>query len=257
MLPKYQEVTCFNPKRLLLFSHTKVGKTTLLTALPNTLIIDTEDGSEFIPGQKFNLIKESKLTGKGQFTLLKELSAEIEKANKDKGDYVYDFIAIDTITGIEDLAAKVGTYLYKQTQIGKNFEGSDVVSELPQGAGYMWLRKAFEQINKLFQGLSRNGIIYLGHVKQSSITKIGKEFQAKDIALTGKLKLIISAECDAIGYLYRDKENPNACVVTFKTNELDLATGARPNHLKNKEFVLSESTDNGMVFHWNKIYKEK
>lgn len=77
---------------------------------------------------------------------------------------------------------------------------------------------------------------------------------AKDIALTGKLKLIMTAQCDAIGYLYRNKENMNQVVVSFKTNELDLATGARPKHLRGQEFVLSELKDDEVVTHWDKIY---
>jgi len=130
MLPVYQEVATVNPRRLFIFSHTKVGKTSLLSALPNNLIIDTEDGSEFISGIKLNLKNEAAKLGKGRFTLLKELTDEIKKEKA-----FYDYISLDTATGLEDLARDVATYLYKKSNMGKSFAGTDVVSELPQGSG--------------------------------------------------------------------------------------------------------------------------
>lgn len=124
---------------------------------------------------------------------------------------------------------------------------------------YSWLREAFVEIYKLFDGLAKKGLILLGHVKQASINKAGKELGAKDIALTGKLKLIVSADCDAIGYLYRSKENMNEVWVSFVTNELDLATGARPAHLRNQEFMISKFNEETGKFeyHWNKIFREE
>lgn len=44
---------------------------------------------------------------------------------------------------------------------------------------------------------------------------------------------------DAIGYMYRNKEG-NQNMLSFQTNELDLATGARSKHLAGREFVISE-----------------
>jgi len=69
---------------------------------------------------------------------------------------------------------------------------------------------------------------------------MGKDLQAKDIQLTGKLKSIVCAEADAIGYLFRNPQNANQTILSFKTHEQDLATGARPPHLSNQEFVILE-----------------
>lgn len=130
MLPVYEQVSTVNPRRIFIFSHTKVGKTSLLSALENNLIIDTEDGSTFISGIKYNLKEESAKTGKGKFTLLKELTDEIKKEKQ-----FYKYISIDTATGLEEMARDIAVYLYKKSNAGKSFTGTDVVSELPQGAG--------------------------------------------------------------------------------------------------------------------------
>jgi hypothetical protein len=60
---------------------------------------------------------------------------------------------------------------------------------------------------------------------------------------------------DAIGILYRNKKNNNELIVSFKTVYDDLITGARPKHLRNKEFVISKLNENGKFeFYWDKIY---
>lgn len=239
-----------NPRKLFLYSHTKVGKTTLLSGLDNCLIIDTEDGSNFINGYIVNIREEMRKNPQlSPIKILYELSKEIKESDKK-----FDYIAIDTVTALQDIAEDYATMIYMNTQIGKNFKGKSVL-ELPQGAGYYWLRKAFSTIYSWFDGLSKC-LILVGHTKLSSILKDGKELNARDIELVGKLKQIISADCDAIGYLYRDKEDPNKVIVSFKSESLDLATGARPEHLRNQQFVISEYNPETkqFKFYWDKIF---
>lgn len=76
-------VTNLNPKRTIIYSQPKVGKTTLLSQLPNCLIIDLEDGSNYVEALKVkvNNVKE-----------LYELGEKIKEAGKP-----YKYVAIDTI----------------------------------------------------------------------------------------------------------------------------------------------------------------
>lgn len=239
-----------NPKRILLYSHTKCGKSTLLSALPNNLIIDLEDGSEFIDGMKLNVRQIALAEGKHPITVLKEISDALKKS-----PIKYDYISIDTATGMEDIASDLATILYKKTAMGKSYTGNNVVTELPNGAGYGWLRTAFDLIYEYFNGYAAKALVITGHVKNSSIQKEGKDLSARDLYLTGKLKNILVQSMDAVGYLYRNKDNINQVVVSFKTDETDLATGARPEHLRNQEFVISERDDKGnFTFHWDKIF---
>jgi len=67
------------------------------------------------------------------------------------------------------------------------------------------------------------------------------------------LKTIVAAGADAIGYLFRDKEN-NQNIISFKSHEQDLASGARPPHLRNQEFIISELKGNKIITYWDKIF---
>jgi hypothetical protein len=47
----------------------------------------------------------------------------------------------------------------------------------------------------------------------------------------------------------------NKVILSFKTNE-ETTCGARPDHLRNAEIVLSEVNDKGeVVTHWDEVYK--
>jgi hypothetical protein len=46
----------------------------------------------------------------------------------------------------------------------------------------------------------------------------------------------------------------NQVVLNFKTSD-EITCGARPEHLKNQEIILTESTDGKLVANWDKIFK--
>jgi len=210
-----------DPKLLILYSIPKIGKTTILSKLPNSLLIDLEDGSDFVDAVKIkvNNLKE-----------LKEVGTAIIKAKRP-----YKTVIIDTTTKLEEWCLDYALELYKAQPIGANFEG-DSVLELSRGAGYYWLRKAFQEwINKI-KKLADN-IILVCHLKDSSIEKKGKEVSHKEIDLTGKLKTIISTDADAICYLYRDEDNN--LIANFKGSD-EIVCGSRCNHLKGQEIILAK-----------------
>jgi hypothetical protein len=251
--------TNVNPKRLFIYAHTKVGKTELASKLDKHILIDLEDGSEFVTANKYNITKiteeyNSKNKDKlSKLDVLYNLAKTIKAKNEEKGGYVYKYGIIDTATALEDIAKELGLKLYLSTPMGKNFKGNDILT-LPNGAGYYWLRKGFETIYNEFNGLFEECLILLGHVKNAAINKAGKELSARDINLTGKLKQIVSADADAIGYLYRDKDG-NKNILSFKSSTHDIATGARPPHLRNQEFVISElNEDNTVTAYWEKVF---
>lgn len=253
------EAAAQDPRRLFIFSQTKVGKTEAAVQLPDSILIDLEDGSEFVTATKVNLkktLEEHNLKNPTQsMTLLQGLEAvakDIKAKNAEKGTFVFKYGIIDTATALEDLANEYACHLYKATEIGKNWKGSDITT-LPKGAGYNWLRIAFEKLYSIFDGLFGECLILLGHTKNSSITKEGKELSARDINLTGKLKHIVSANVDAIGYMYRDKETSQN-ILSFKTSEQDLATGARPKHLRGQEIIISEMVDGTLETYWNRVF---
>ena len=123
-----------NPKKIIIFSNPKCGKTTAVAALENNLIIDLEDGSEFLDALKINVLAIAKKEKISPLFALKEVINTIKKANEAKGGFVYKYITIDTISALEDIALELGNILYKKTPMGRNFVGDDV-TKLPNGAG--------------------------------------------------------------------------------------------------------------------------
>lgn len=233
-LPKVTQ----DPKNLIIYGQPKIGKTSLLATLPNNLIIDLEDGSDYVEALKVKI---------HSVTELNDLCNEIIKAGKP-----YKFVTIDTVTSLEMMVKPLALSMYKATPLGKNFVGNDILT-LPMGAGYGWLRQAIEKMIDKVQKTAPN-IIITGHVKDKSIVDAdGREVgNTKDFDLTGKTGRILAAKSDAIGWVHRDKDS-NLCI-SFKTNG-EASSGARPEHLANKDIIVAERNEDGtFTSHWDRIY---
>lgn len=241
------------PRKLFMFAHPKVGKTSLIAALPNSLVIDLEDSAEFYECASINVKRIAINQGVSMLTVLGQIATTLIEKNKENGSPVYDFICIDTTTVLESIAREYATELYKKTNMGKSFKGTDVVAELANGGGYDWLRMAFDKIYKMFTPLVGKCFILVGHVKTASINKDGKDLNAKDINLTGKLKTTVTSDSDAIGYMYRNKDT-NENILSFKTTEQDLATGSRLIYLSGKEFIISKMVNGNLETYWPEIF---
>jgi AAA domain len=240
-----------SPKNLIVFSLPKVGKTELAALLKNSLLLDFEDGSDYVDAVKLkiNTIDELAQTGK-----------EIKKAG-----YPYDYVIVDTLSGLEALCLSYAETLYSRTPMGKNWfkqtnDGKldpasgkatygDIIS-MPKGAGYQWTTKAFLKMIEMIKKMAPR-MILLGHVKNTQLEKAGAEINSMDLDLTGKLKRTMSSQSDAIGYLYR--KGPKQNILSFNIKD-DITCGARPDHLRNEEIVISEMVDGKLVAHWDKIY---
>lgn len=240
-----------NPKKIIIFSNPKCGKTTAVAALENNLIIDLEDGSEFLDALKINVLAIAKKEKISPLFALKEVINTIKKANEAKGGFVYKYITIDTISALEDIALELGNILYKKTPMGRNFVGDDV-TKLPNGAGYQYLYNAMDLIQEEIEELCDTFII-LGHLKSKFVEKEGKEMEARGLALTGKYASTLCSQVDAIGFMYREN---NETLINFTPSE-SLVVGSRPEHLKNKIVKIIESDkDNKLVVDWSKIFIE-
>jgi len=225
-----------NPKRLIVYSKPKTGKTTAFAGLDDNLIIDLENGTDYVEAIK---VKASNL---------QELK-EVGKAIKEAG-YPYKYITIDTVTALEDMVMPLAINLYKQTAMGKNYSGDSILT-LPNGAGYLYIRQAFFQVLDFIDTFAPH-IILSGHIKDKQVDDKGEMVMSANIDLTGKIKSLICANADAIGYMYR---KGNQTILSFKTNE-EVTCGARPEHLRNEEIVISEMNEKGnLVFNWDKVYK--
>lgn len=233
-----------SPRKSLIYSSPKVGKTTLASMLKDSLIVDLEEGSDFLDAVKVKIKSVEELR-------------ELVKALREPGAPKYKYGIIDTTTKLEEMILPYAGQLYRETPMGKswglNKDGTvDVtanVLSLPNGAGYLYLREAYTKISNVLDSCFER-VIYMGHLKDKMLEKNGKEVSARDIDLTGKIRNIACANADAIGYLYREG---NKTILTFKTSQ-DVICGARPEHLRDKDIVLLEYNDGKFTHHWDEIY---
>jgi len=229
------KATSASPKSLFIYSPPKCGKTTLGSMLENSLLIDLENGSDYVDALK---VKASSLAE------LREIGAKIKAAG-----YPYKYVTIDTVTILEDMVKPLALKNYQNTPIGKNFKEDDVL-KLPQGAGYYWLREAFFQVLSYIDTFAPH-IILSGHLKDKQVDDKGEMVMAANIDLTGKIKSLICANADAIGYMFR---RGNQTILSFIPSD-EVTCGARPEHLRNQEIVIAEEIDGNYITYWEKIYK--
>jgi len=232
---KKVKVERFNPKRLIIYSKPKTGKTTAFAGLEDNLILDLENGADYVEALKVKINSLQDLLDTG-------------KAIKEAG-CPYKYVTIDTVTALEDMIGPLAVKLYKQTSMGSKYDGTNVLT-LPNGAGYLYLRQAFFQVLDFIDTLAPN-IILSGHIKDKQVDDKGEMVMSANIDLTGKIKSLICANADAIGYMFR---KGNQTILSFKTSE-EVTCGARPEHLRNQEIVISEIVDGKITTYWDKVYK--
>ena len=209
-----------NPATLLLYGAPKVGKTTMLSKLDDCLIIDTEKGSRMVEGYIQEVNNRDELIE----TLI---------AIKESKDVKYKYIAIDTIDKVAEWAER---------RVCEE-EGVNSIADLAFGKGYGLVREKVAKTISHFKEVAEH-LIIIGHRKVAyAVTEGNPIVIPESLDLTGKLKNVIMAGCDAIGYVYRnDKEN---LMVSFKAND-SIEAGSRCPHLKGQE----------VKFEWKNIYKE-
>lgn len=196
--------------------------------------MDTERGSDYLDALKVQI---------NSIADINELCKALKEAN-----YPYDFIAIDTITMLEEVCKPLALKLYQATPAGANFNGE--ITSAPNGAGWGFLRQGVEMVIDKIESCTKN-LILVCHCKDAAIDK--SELTIKQIDLSGKLGRILAAKADAIGLLDRD-ENSNT-ILSFDTADKFTECGARPAHLRNAVIKLGEMQEDGTLqFHWERIY---
>lgn len=229
-----------NPRFLILYGKPKSGKTTIAAALNSNLIIDLEGGSEYLSALS---VQARNINDLGAIS--NAIKAEIASTGKKP----YKFITIDNATRLEEICLDYARILYMQTPMGKTYKGDDIRT-LPNGSGYMYLRQAVRKVIDMFRELCDNFIL-IGHTKDKMINKEGEELTEMALDLVGKLGDIICGEADAVGYIYRKK---NETIISFEGGDNTIREARAP-HLRGQKIVIAESDENNNVtVHWDRIY---
>lgn len=225
---------------LIIFGKPKAGKTTLASKLDNNLIVDLEGGSEFLEvlAVQARSVKD-----------LGDIANAIREEIKSTGKKPYKYITLDNASRLEEICLSYAATLYRQTPMGKNYSGNDVRT-LPNGSGYMYLQQAVRKVIDMFRDLCDNFIL-IGHLKDKMINKEGEELSEMSLDLVGKLANIICGEADAVGYVYRKK---NETHISFEGGDNSVREARAP-HLRGKNIVIAESDENNNIkVYWDKIY---
>lgn len=261
-LPKKRsEVESYNPKLLVLIGRPKAGKSSLMAALEDNLVLDLEDGYRALSVMKVQVRNSQDFF---------QVRALLDKEMKETGKKPYRFITIDNATRLETYSLGLAARLYQNTSMGqgwgylKNPDGTYMLNDkkqkitdpkadvrlLPNGGGYLYLREAIKQILGLFTPYCET-LILVTHVKDKQIRRDGKELTEVSPDLAGKSGDIICGEADAVGVVYREG---NKTFISFEGGD-DTVREARCLHLRGKKFCVAESDpDNNLKVDMSKIF---
>lgn len=243
IFPKTPHKAKVNANTIILFGKEKCGKTTALAKLPNCLIIDTEKGSDSIDALSIQVPQDLGPVSKMQW--LRKVADKLIAEGKP-----YDYIALDTLTEINEWAEWSGTFRYMNSIQGKSFnrvkdprgipvkggefldpnsDDYESVHTLPDGNGYRWSRNEVMDIFNRFQNAAKKCVIFVCHIedKYLGLKDNTDMIVTKQLALTGKLRDMLPRKVDAIGYVYNDN---GEIKVNFTGNEEKLG-GTRARHL--------------------------
>jgi len=120
----------------------------------------------------------------------------------------------------------------------------------------MWYNNAFNDLIEPFKKLAGKCLILMGHTKLATITKGATEVDSKDIELSGKNRLAVTAKVDSVGMLYRNPKNKYQNIVTFRKTQEDAICGSRSAHLSGKAFIFSDydSNTDTLTTKWDQIF---
>ena len=255
-----QKAQNYNPRLMVLFGFPKSGKSSSVASLDDNLIIDLEDG--------YRALDVMKVDVRDVYDIFAVKSA-LDKKQKELGKHPYRFITIDNATRLEEMCIVYANALYRNTSMGQNWgylrdkdknvikkDGKPVpdpkadVRLLPNGAGYLYLRRALKEVIHMFQPYC-DTLILVCHVKDKQIQMNGAESNELVVDLAGKLGDIICGEADAVGFIYREG---NQTIISFEGGAGHIRE-ARPLHLRGKKFVVGESdADNNLKMDMSKIF---
>lgn len=243
VFPTEPHVAEVNARTMILFGKEKCGKTTALTKLENCLIIDTEEGTRLIDALALKVPEDRGPVGK--MAWLKRVGEKfIEDGKK------YDYIALDTLSEVNDWAEWSGTFRYMNSIQGKSFnrvkdskglpiKGGEYldptsddyqsVHSLPDGNGYKWSREEVIRVFELFKKAANKCVIFVCHIEDKFLALAdAKELVVPtQLALTGKLREMLPRKVDVIGYVYNEK---GEIKVNFTSSEQKTG-GTRAKHL--------------------------
>lgn len=184
--------------------------------------------------------------------ILKSTIKELNDVKVKIGRNPYKRITIDTVSMLEEMVLPMANDMYRSSSIGANWMGNDV-RKLAMGAGYSYLQQALFFVINQFERVC-DTLILSGHVRRKDIKAEDADIDEKSLSLTGKTSLLVSADADAIAFLYRED---NKTILNFAPSTSALV-GSRCSHLRDKQITIAESDENGVItVDWSQVFLQE
>lgn len=263
-----------SPDHLMIVGPPKVGKSTILSMLPEHGIFNIEpggtDGYKYLPHAVHMTPKNM-----ADFKTLAAKAYQFSRENEGKKPYKY--CVVDNMDVFEQWCEDQATADYmadakgakfnrwsaaelRSNGLGTKFKPGDLkpkkhqqsVLTLANGAGYLWHREAFKKAIVMFSYLAEK-VIYICHPRDKTLNKDGQDVSIRVVNLTGQLGPILAGMCDACCFLRRQG---NKVLADFSPD--DFIAGCRIPTLEGKEIVLSEKDKEtgNITVNWHTIYPE-
>lgn len=261
-----------SPRDLVILSIPKMGKGTILgdfTTKYNAMVLDLERGGyDYINARKISTYKNQDTSRYESFdNYIKVRNLLLENKGK------YEYLIIDGLSDLDDLAEIGGTKAYMNSITGNSFNrefdqnGRSIkngpklspthpeyksVLTLPDGNGYQHTRKWFMDQIEFFKQISPYRI-YAAHIADKYIKDAGKEeVIGSEISLTGKLKTIFASRVTVMCKMIADG---NERWLNFEVMNDSIVAGSRAPSLEGK-IIISKKEEGKIVTYWENIYKE-
>jgi hypothetical protein len=254
------------PADIIIAGFPKCGKSTALADLSlkrNALILDLDPGD----GYAYLTAKKIGVKGKTKYETYKNYLAVREALIQSPGKY--DFIIIDSLSELNELAVIGGTYSYMQSPQSKkgfnrNLEGKAYtpddpqwkgVDELPEGYGYRYIREWFTNQINIFRSVAKYRI-YVTHFLDKTITPetvTEAELNTRQLNLIGKLKFIFPINVTSICAF---KVKGNERYLSFEFDSDSPIVGSRDPRLQG-EILISKKDGDKIETYWEKVYGQE
>lgn len=244
-----------NPKTIILFGRSKVGKTTALTMLPKNVILDFEKGTELHKATRVNM-QYSNENYSSYYQYFEELQSWISYVHEQQiehkqktGKYLYHSVSIDTYDilyqyccnyRLEQENAKIDKENANLPDALKKSHYVDMSEIKDFGASGSFSRRLAMSILQLLSKAFPRLIIVI-QAKKELVDQGKVTIESKSSLLPPAAKTELFAFADATGYVYLSASEK--MMISFIASE-DTEAGARCVHLRGQHFI----------FDWDKIF---
>lgn len=234
------------PDSCVLFGPPKIGKNTLLSALPGHYIFELQPkGMHAISGGVYDY-----------YLTWQELDKGIAEFKALPTDQRPRFVCVDHMGILEEFSFLKAFDEYKKTHPGtKAANMNELITTMPNNTGWYLPRAQFSAYLREFAAISET-LIITGHVKPKSIEDNVKEADLGDMDLMGKNSRILAGSFQVIGRLLRGKDG----VLYMSTRSTGdgkqvVSAGCNFPYLSEKDIVLSRrNPDLSVTTYWHEIF---